>query len=129
MNEKDLIVDCYDLKSKVGLTFYVSDNIEYKLIDVEYKKLEIIGREYIKMSFKDIQTGYIAELQVNIVNGKYGYTTDRGLIISSTREGYAKLIKNYLYGKHLENKPRTLASILFGKTKPDWDKLLGEKLQ
>lgn len=128
MNEKDLIDDYNDLKSKEGLSFYVPENIEYKLTYVMYRKIEIIGREYIEMVFKDTQTGCIAELQVNIINGNYSYTTDRGFITSSTREGYAKLIKNYLYGKHLENKPRTLANILFGKTKIDWDKLLEEKL-
>lgn len=128
MNEKDLIADYNDLKPKEGLSLYVSENIDYKLTHVMYKKMEIIGREYIEMFFKDTQTGYIAELQVNIINGNYSYLTDRGFITSNTREGYAKLIKNYLYGKHLENKPRTLASILFGESEIDWDKLLGEKL-
>lgn len=125
MNTQDLIDDYKELKKQVNNKLTVGDNIEYELIEVEHVDTSLSNFEYIKVLFKDTKTGIEEHLQISEISNNYTYYSDRGYMSSSTKEGFATLIKNYLYGKHLEHKPKSIATFLFGNT-PNWDDLLKE---
>ena len=123
------------LKKEEGNIIYLQDNLQYRLTEVKYKILDgICDSERVHMVFFDMETGFeeYIDMYKYINNSKvsYSFYSDRGLLLAHSVEDFSYLIKNYLYGKHIENTKgeKSLASILFkkGNTKEliDWKGLL-----
>lgn len=127
------------LKKEEGNIIYLQDNIQYRLTEVKYRVLGGINdSERVDMVFFDMETGFEEYISMfksaDNISVSYSFYSDRGLLLAHNIEDFSYLIRNYLYGKHIENTKgeKSLASILFRKESPkeliDWEDLLTVKI-